>query len=60
VPELKPVNLGKNELLYQQGETAEELYFIHSGKIKLWIDANYFINDEELLGKFLTNKPKSN
>ena len=53
MPELKPVNLGKNELLYQQGEPAEGLYFIHSGKVKLWIDANDFINDEELLKEIL-------
>jgi CRP-like cAMP-binding protein len=53
VPELKPVSLGQNELLYQQGETAEELYFIHSGRVKLWIDANDSIKDEELLRKIL-------
>ena len=51
--ELKPVNLGKNELLYQQGEPAIALYFIHSGRVKLWIDTNDYINDEELLRKIL-------
>jgi CRP-like cAMP-binding protein len=43
--------LGKNELLYQHGDIAEEIYFIHSGSVKLWIDNNDFINDEELLKK---------
>lgn len=58
MPELKPVNLGKNELLYQQGETAEEIYFIHSGQIKLWIDANDSIHDEELLRRILEKQAK--
>jgi len=28
VHELKPINLGKNELLYQQNDAANEIYFI--------------------------------
>ena len=49
VSELKPTNVGAGELIYQQGDPPEGIYFIHSGKIKLWIDANEFIQDEELL-----------
>jgi hypothetical protein len=49
VHELKPINLGATELLYQQGDPPEGIYFIHAGKIKLWVDTNDFVKDEELL-----------
>ena len=41
--------MGATELLYQQGDPPEGIYFIHSGKIKLWVDTNDFVKDEELL-----------
>ena len=49
VHELKPINLGANELLYQTGDDATEIYFIHQGRVKLYVDLNDFINDENLL-----------
>lgn len=48
VHELKPVTLGAYELLYQEGDQALEIFFILSGKVRLYSDLNAFIEDEEL------------
>ena len=58
VHELKPINLGANELLYQQGDQAVEIYFIHSGKVKLFVDLNDFVRDENLLRQIQENERK--
>ncbi len=47
--ELKPINLGKNELLYQQNDAANEIYFIQSGKVKLFVDLNDYVTDDHLI-----------
>ena len=46
VHELKPINLGKGELLYQQGDTCSDLYFIHTGTVKLYIEVIDYISDD--------------
>jgi CRP-like cAMP-binding protein len=45
MPELKPLKLLKGDILYQERDHAEELYFIKQGKIKLHVDIKYFINE---------------
>ena len=47
--ELKPINLGEGDLLYQQGDILDSVYFMHSGKIKLFCEINEFIEDEETM-----------
>ena len=47
MPDLKPMKLLKGDILYQERDHAEELYFIKQGKIKLHIDINYFDAGEE-------------
>ena len=59
VHELKPINIGANELLYQQGDPPEGIYFIHSGKMKLYVDLNEHIRDERLL-KQIHDKERKN
>ena len=57
VKELKPINLGGTEMLYQAGDPANEIYFIHSGKVKLIVDLNDHVKDENLL-RHITNYEK--
>ena len=45
VHELKPVSLVEQELLYQQGDPCNEIYFIHTGKIRLVVDLNDFVRE---------------
>jgi len=45
MPELKPLKLLQYDILYQQKDHAEEVYFIKSGKVKLHIDINDWIQD---------------
>lgn len=49
VYDLKPISLGKNELLYQQGDACDNIYFIHTGRVKLFIDVVDYIYDERML-----------
>ena len=49
VHELKPITLGKNELLYQQGDACNDIYFIREGRVKLFIDVIDYIFDEKVL-----------
>lgn len=49
VYDLKPISLGKNELLYQQGDACDNIYFIHTGRVKLYIDVVDYIYDERML-----------
>ena len=58
VHELKPINIGQTELLYQQQDQAEGIYFIHSGKIKLWVNVMDFVKDEKLLNHIRANEMK--
>lgn len=44
-------------MLYQAGDPANEIYFIHSGKVKLIVDLNDHVKDEHLL-KHITNYEK--
>ena len=47
--ELKPMNIEKNEVLYSQYDVPENIYFIISGKFKLYVDLiDYLKSDEEL------------
>jgi CRP-like cAMP-binding protein len=46
VYELTHMNLGQGELLYQQNETADKFYFIFTGRFKLHVDLNNFIDDK--------------
>lgn len=49
VHELKPINIGDGDLLYQQSDTTDSIYFMHSGKVKLFCEINEFIEDEETM-----------
>lgn len=53
VHELKPVQLGANDLLFSQGDEADCMYFMHFGKIKLHCDLNDLINDDYTLTKMI-------
>lgn len=44
---LKPLKLLIGDILYQQGDHAEEIYLIKGGKIKLQVDIYEFINEQE-------------
>ena len=46
MPELKPLKLNIGDILYQQKDHAEEIYMIKSGKIKLNIDINDFLSED--------------
>lgn len=46
MPDLKPMKLLKGDILYQERDHAEELYFIKQGKIKLHVDINFFLKFE--------------
>lgn len=48
VPELKPMNLNENDLLFQQGDQTLDIFFINSGKIKLVCDLNDLVCDDNL------------
>jgi hypothetical protein len=41
--------LGINELLYQQGDACNDIYFIQEGRVKLYIDVVDYIYDERML-----------
>jgi len=51
VHELKPISLEEGSLLYQQGDAAEDIYFIHFGMIKLYCNLLEYIGDEDTLAK---------
>jgi hypothetical protein len=36
-------------LLYQQNDAANEVYFIQSGKVKLFVDLNDYVTDDHLI-----------
>ena len=40
------------ELLYQQNDIAENIYFIMNGKFKLIVDLNEYIKNEDLFADF--------
>jgi CRP-like cAMP-binding protein len=44
------------ELLYQQNDIAENIYFIMHGKFKLMVDLNEYIKNEDLFDDFRTSK----
>ena len=51
VHELKPCFLEDRDILYQTGDTANEILFILEGRVKLNIEVIEYINDERLLNK---------
>ena len=46
MPELKPLKLNVGDILYQQKDHAEEVYMIKAGKVKLHVDINDFLSEE--------------
>lgn len=59
--ELLPINLMSGELLYQQNDVAENIYFIMNGKFTLVVDLNEYIKNEDLFEqKNPKNKNKKN
>jgi CRP-like cAMP-binding protein len=46
--ELKNMNLQNGELLYQQNDMPEQMYFLFQGRFKLLVDLNAFIKDEKI------------
>lgn len=47
MPELKPLKLMQGDILYQERDLAEEIYFIKQGKVKLNIDIAVWFRDED-------------
>ena len=59
MPDMKPLNLKRGDVLYQQHDHAEELYFIKQGKIKLHIDINdYIVSNNSSI--FITTQQEEN
>ncbi len=48
---MKPCFLEDRDILYQAGDTANEILFILEGRVKLNIEVIEYINDERLLNK---------
>ena len=48
---MKPCFLEDRDILYQTGDTANEILFILEGRVKLNIEVIEYINDERLLNK---------
>lgn len=46
IPRLKMMNMYDNDILYSQGDQAEELFFVDIGSILLYIDVLDFLNME--------------
>lgn len=46
IPRLKMMNLYDNDILYSQGDQAEELFFVDIGSILLYVDVLDFLNME--------------
>jgi hypothetical protein len=44
---LKPLKLLINDTLYQQGDHADELYFLKAGKVKLHVDIYDLLHDKD-------------
>lgn len=42
------MNLQNGELLYQQNDMPEQMYFLFQGRFKLLVDLNAFIKDEKI------------
>ena len=51
--ELKPISLGVNEVLYEQGDELDQIYFISHGKVKLYIDMLKYVQDNRLKDKLI-------
>ena len=49
VHELRPIFLQSQDLLYNQYDTCNSIYFIHEGRIRLFVDLKEYITDEILL-----------
>ena len=40
LPLLKPMKVYRKDILYNQGDYAEEVFFILKGRVKMYIDVN--------------------
>ena len=49
---LQPFNLMKEELLYQSGDSSENIYFIYEGQFNLFIDLYDYVQEPDLLKDF--------
>ena len=48
VHELKPINMGMGDIIYNQGDEPGFIYFIESGRVMVTCDLNEIIEDENL------------
>ena len=48
--------MGLNEVLYQQNDAANDIYFIETGNVKLYCDLNDHIIDDALLSFILQKR----
>lgn len=44
VPKLKPLNLYGNDILFSQGDQAEEIFFNLKGEVVLYVDISEFVD----------------
>ncbi|EAR95367.2 hypothetical protein TTHERM_00075720 (macronuclear) [Tetrahymena thermophila SB210] len=65
IPEIKELSLGKNSLLFKEGDPTDEIFFLYSGQLEL--QKNYSVQElnqiivdykNELRGKFAENNNK--
>ena len=40
IPKLQPLNLYENDILFSQGDQAEEMFFVLHGKVVLYTDVS--------------------
>lgn len=45
IHQLRPLSLAPNEMLYQEGDEAKDIYFIQQGRVKLYADMNNHIHE---------------
>lgn len=45
IHELRALSMGPNEMIYQQGGDATQIYFVQRGRAKLFIDINNHVFD---------------
>ena len=46
IPRLKLMNLYDNDILFNQGDQAEEIFFVYHGSVLLYVDILDFLNME--------------
>ena len=49
--------MSMDEILYQTSDIPNEIYFIHTGRVKLYVDLNDYIQEDKIV-EYITNQEK--